>query len=57
MSFESITAFVAMGGYATYVFASYGLTALTLGGLLLAESRRHRAWLHRQRSVRRFEEA
>ena len=57
MSFESITVFFAMGGYATYVFASYGLTALTLGGLLLAESRRHRAWLHRQGSVRRFEEA
>ena len=53
MSFESITAFVAMGGYATYVFASYGLTALTLGGLLLAEFRRHRAWLHRQGSRRR----
>ena len=57
MSFESITAFFVMCGYATYVFASYGLTALTLGGLLLAESRRHRAWLHRQGSVRRFEEA
>ena len=57
MSFETITAFLAMGGYATYVFASYGLTVLTLGGLLLAESRRHRAWLHRQGPVRRFEEA
>ena len=36
MSFETITAFLAMGGYATYVFASDGLTALTFGGLLLS---------------------
>ena len=57
MNFETITSFLAMGGYATYVFASYGLTALTLGGLLLAESRRHRVWLRRQAALRRVEEA
>lgn len=56
MNFETITAFLEMGGYAIYVFASYGFTALTLGGLLLAESRRHRAWLRRQGSVQRSEE-
>lgn len=57
MNFETIAAFLAMGGYATYVFGAYGLTILTLGGLLLAESRRHQAFLHRQRSVRRLREA
>ena len=51
MSFETITAFLAMGGYATYVFASYGLTGLTLLGLLLTEARRHRSWLRRQHLV------
>jgi len=34
-----MTEFFAMGGYAPYVWSSYGLTVLVLGGLLLASLR------------------
>lgn len=31
----SVAKFLAMGGYAAYVWPAYGLTVLVLGGLLL----------------------
>lgn len=42
MSFSSWSEFWQMGGYAVYVWISYGLTLVVLGGLLLAIVWRHR---------------
>lgn len=42
MSFSSWSEFWQMGGYAVYVWISYGLTLVVLGGLLLAIVLRHR---------------
>ncbi|MCP5419900.1 MAG: heme exporter protein CcmD [Gammaproteobacteria bacterium] len=42
MGFSSWSDFFHMGGYAFYVWASYGLTLAVLGGLLVAIARRHR---------------
>jgi heme exporter protein D len=42
MGFSSWSEFLHMGGYALYVWTSYGLTVVVLGGLLLALVRRHR---------------
>ena len=35
--------FLAMGGYAVFVWPAYGLALVVLGGLALASIRRHRA--------------
>jgi heme exporter protein D len=32
--FESLEQFLAMGGYAAYVWPSYGVSALLIGGLI-----------------------
>lgn len=32
--FESLEQFLAMGGYAAYVWPSYGISALLIGGLI-----------------------
>jgi heme exporter protein D len=42
MYFSSWQEFLHMGGYAFYVWISYGLTLLVLAGLLLALWMRHR---------------
>ena len=39
---ENFSDFLAMGGYAAYVWSSYGLTAAVLAGLWIAASRRRR---------------
>ncbi len=47
---EAIARFLAMGGYAAYVWPAYGLTLCVLGGLLwwsLASYRRSRRTLER----------
>ncbi len=42
MSFSSWQEFIAMGGYAPYVWASFGLTTLVLAAIMLAPVLRHR---------------
>jgi heme exporter protein D len=42
MQFDSISAFFNMGGYAFYVWLSYGVTALSLGGLIISSLGRKR---------------
>lgn len=42
MSFSSVQEFLQMGGYAFYVWCSYGLSALVLGFVLLTPAIRHR---------------
>ena len=40
---DAVTEFFTMGGYASYVWPSYGVFALVLGGLTLYGVRRNRA--------------
>ena len=58
MSWGSISAFLAMGGYAGFVWGSYGVTALCIAfevTLLIARQRRlHREITNRQASPRSF---
>lgn len=42
MQFDSISAFFDMGGYGFYVWLSYGVTAFTLGLLVVASLRNHK---------------
>jgi heme exporter protein D len=42
MSFSSWSDFWYMGGYALYVWISYGLTLVVIGSLIFAIARRHR---------------
>jgi heme exporter protein D len=42
MSFSNWQEFLHMGGYALYVWISYGLTLAILGGVLVAPMLRHR---------------
>jgi len=44
MSFESWGDFVAMGGYAAYVFGAYGLTVAVGVGLVVQVGVRKRRW-------------
>lgn len=43
MQFDSISAFLDMGGYGFYVWLSYGVTALTLGLLVVASVQQHKS--------------
>lgn len=45
MNWSSATEFFAMGGYGLYVWGSFGVTALVIGGELLALRGRRRALL------------
>lgn len=49
---ESVSEFFAMGGYAGYIWPAYGLTALVLGGLLIASWRSLR---HREKTLKGLE--
>ena len=40
---SALEAYLAMGGYAVFVWPAYGLTATVLGGLALFSWRRYRA--------------
>ena len=52
MQWNSVSEFFAMGGYALYVWGSFGATALVmLGESLLIQSRR-KAVLHELRALR-----
>lgn len=42
MSFSSWSDFWHMGGYALYVWISYGLTLVVIGSLIFVITRRHR---------------
>ncbi|QHB16753.1 MULTISPECIES: heme exporter protein CcmD [Mannheimia] len=43
--FESISEFFAMGGYGFYVWLSYALTFIAIGGLIWLSRREHKAIL------------
>jgi len=51
---EQVMGFFEMGGYATYVWSSYGLTALVMIGLTVASVRGLR---ERQKLLQQFEAA
>ena len=53
MSFDSWQAFFAMGGYAFYVWASFGLTLLVLGLIMLGPVWRHKQLLRDQARLER----
>jgi heme exporter protein D len=45
MQWGSVAEFLAMGGYGLYVWPSFGVAALCMGGEILAVWRRHAAAL------------
>lgn len=49
MAFDSLQAFVAMGGHGPYVWLSYGIVILGLTLLLLQSRHSHQRWLREQR--------
>ncbi|MGB1423188.1 MAG: heme exporter protein CcmD [Pseudomonadales bacterium] len=51
MSFESLERFLEMGGYAMYVFGSYGITAIVMVGLVVTALKQHRAFFEKRRSA------
>ncbi|WP_275286276.1 heme exporter protein CcmD [Halomonas elongata] len=54
MAFDSFTAFLAMGGYAPYVWPAYGATLLLLFAVVLhLRLERRRLWRELRRRVRR----
>ncbi|RTQ98579.1 heme exporter protein CcmD [Halomonas nitroreducens] len=54
MAFESLTAFLAMGGHGPYVWAAYGATVVLLLGVTLhARAERRRVLRDLRRRVRR----
>ncbi len=55
MAFDSVSDFLAMGGYAPFVWSSYGLTVLLLGWVLLAPLFKRRT-LERQLAQRQRRE-
>ena len=48
---DAFAAYVAMGGYAAFVWPAYGVAAAVLGGLALYSWRRYRASQHALRNV------
>lgn len=52
MYFSSWSEFIAMGGHAPFVWASYGLMALSLGILIAVSRASQRRWLAQQRRRR-----
>jgi heme exporter protein D len=42
MHFDSMSAFLAMGGYAGYVWSAFGITALALVALVIGYHRTHK---------------
>ena len=53
MSFDSWQAFFAMGGYALYVWISFGLTLLVLSYIMLSPMLQHRQLLRLQARMER----
>ncbi|MFY0989460.1 heme exporter protein CcmD [Halomonas sp. C05BenzN] len=54
MAFESFNEFIAMGGHAPYVWASWAVTAVLLGGIVLhARAERRQLLRNLQRRARR----
>jgi heme exporter protein D len=48
-----IGAYLAMGGYAVYVWPAYALSAVVLGGIALFSWRRYRSSVHRLEQLQR----
>ena len=46
MHFDSLNDFIAMGGYAGYVWSAFGVTFLSMMILLVSSVRRHRTLLN-----------
>ena len=40
---DSLSTYLAMGGYASFVWSAYGIAAIVLGGITVASWRRYRA--------------
>lgn len=57
MSFDSLADFFAMGGYAVFVWTSYGLAALGAGGLVWAVLSWRRSALDQHAELTRLAEA
>jgi heme exporter protein D len=55
MQFSTLSEFLAMGGYALYVWGSYAVTGLILGAALVQPFRRRRQLLAELRRARRRE--
>lgn len=49
MAFDSLHAFLAMGGHGPYVWLSYGIVILGLTLLVLLSRHSHQRWLRDQR--------
>jgi heme exporter protein D len=56
MSFSSLQDFLQMGGYAFYVWMSFGLSLLVLSAVMLAPLLRHRRLLRDQVRHQRLNE-
>lgn len=56
MAFDSLSAFLAMGGHGVYVWASWGLTGLLLVGVVLHARAERRALLRDLRRRARREQ-
>jgi|SaaInlStandDraft_1057018.scaffolds.fasta_scaffold54124_3 heme exporter protein D len=51
MSFDSLSSFFEMGGYAVYVFGSYGLTIVVMMGLVFTALKQRRVFFERYRAA------
>ncbi|MDX1589337.1 MAG: heme exporter protein CcmD [Oleiphilaceae bacterium] len=57
MPFDSLSAFIAMGGHGPYVWTSYGVSALVIALCILAPRWRLRRIIARERRLMRRREA
>ena len=51
MRFDSLNSFLEMGGYAVYVFGSYGLTVAVMAGLVFTALKQRRVFFEGYRSA------
>ena len=54
MAFDSIASFFAMGGYAIWVWSTYGLATVALVGMLVLS---RRSWKEREREFENLKSA
>lgn len=57
MQFESLQAFIAMGGHGVFVWSVYGITVLVLSLLLLAPLRKNRRFFLQQMMLLKRQQA
>ena len=51
MRFDSLNSFLEMGGYAVYVFGSYGLTVAVMAGLVFTALKQRRVFFEGYRAA------